>query len=174
MAATKEEILDLVNDQDEVIGTIDRAKYDNMVEQNLGYIRSVELLIRNSSGQYWIPTRTPDKTIAPNGLDYSMGGHVDAGEGYIEAALREIREELNLHLKSEDIVFVTKFKPALIHYFRTVYLYETDQTPQYNPTDFVKAEWLSLEEIERRLKSGVPSKRNLLMTTQKVEKFISL
>jgi 8-oxo-dGTP pyrophosphatase MutT (NUDIX family) len=164
------ETLDLVDDKDEVIGTIDRAEYDRMVAQNLGYIRSVELLIRNSKGKYWIPTRTADKKIAPNGLDYSMGGHVDAGEEYIEAALREIREELNLFLKPEDIIFITKFPPDLIHYFRVVYLYETDDTPEYNPADFVKAEWLSLKEIEQRLESGIPAKRNLLMTIQEVEK----
>lgn len=171
MNAVDMEILDLVNDQDEVIGTIDRNDYDRMVEQNLGYLRSVELLIRNSEGRYWIPTRTGDKRIAPNGLDYSMGGHVDAGEEYIDAALREIREELNLDLKPEDLIFVTKFEPASIHYFRVVYLYETDETPQYNPADFVKAEWLSLYEIEQRLNSGVPAKRDLLMTIQEVDKF---
>lgn len=171
MSESPKEILDLVNEKDEVIGTIDRNDYDRMVEEKLGYIRSVELLIRNSAGKYWIPTRTADKKIAPNGLDYSMGGHVDAGEEYIEAALREIREELNLDLEPKDLIFVTKFEPALIHYFRVVYLYETDETPQYNPSDFVKAEWLSLEEIAQRLDSGVPSKRNLLMTIQEVDKF---
>lgn len=166
-----QEILDLVNDKDEVIGTIDRSDYGQMVDQNLGYIRSVELLIRNSEGKYWIPTRTADKKIAPNGLDYSMGGHVDAGEEYLEAALREIREELNLDLSTKDLSYVTKFEPGLIHYFRVVYLYETDDTPQYNPADFVKAEWLSLEEIKQKLAAGVPSKQNLLMTIQEVDKF---
>lgn len=171
MNTSDKEILDLVNNKDEVIGTIDRNDYDRMVEQDLGYIRSVELLIRNSEGKYWIPTRTSDKRIAPNGLDYSMGGHVDAGEEYIEAALREIREELNLHLKPEDLIFVTKFEPGAIRYFRVVYLYETDETPQYNPADFVKAEWLSIDEIKQRLANGVPAKRELLMTIQEVEKF---
>lgn len=171
MSKSTKEILDLVNDKDEVIGTIDRDDYDRMVEQHLGYIRSVELLIRNSEGRYWIPTRTADKRIAPNGLDYSMGGHVDAGEEYIEAALREIREELNIDLKPEDLIYITKFEPSLIHYFRVVYLYETDETPQYNPADFVKAEWLSLEEIEQRLNSGVSAKRNLLVTIQEVDKY---
>jgi isopentenyl-diphosphate delta-isomerase len=171
MNAVDKEMLDLVNDKDEVIGSIDRDDYDHMVEQDLGYIRSVELLIRNSEGKYWIPTRTTDKRIAPNGIDYSMGGHVDAGEEYIVAALREIREELNLHLRPEDLIFVTKFEPGAIRYFRVVYLYETDETPQYNPADFVKAEWLSLYEIEQRLNSGVPAKRDLLMTIQEVDKF---
>jgi isopentenyl-diphosphate delta-isomerase len=168
-----EEILDLVNDKDEVIGTIDRSRYGEMVENNLGYIRSVELLIRNDEGKYWIPTRTADKKIAPNGLDYSMGGHIDAGEEYTDAALREIREELNLSLTPEDLIYITKFPPSLIHYFRAVYLYESNVTPTYNPKDFTGAEWLSQLEIEDKLNSGVPSKSNLLITVQEVERFIN-
>lgn len=170
MAKAQDEMLDLVNDKDEVIGTIARSEYNRLVEQKLGYLRVVELLIRNSVGKYWIPTRTANKRIAPNGLDFSMAGHLDAGEGYIDAALREIKEELNLDLKATDLIFITKFKPAFIPYFRVIYLYETDIAPHYNPDDFVKAEWLSVTEIEERLKGGMPAKQNLLMTIQEIDK----
>jgi 8-oxo-dGTP pyrophosphatase MutT (NUDIX family) len=173
MATPDDEILDLVNENDEVIGIIGRGEYGRMVEENLGFIRSVELLIRNSEGKYWIPIRTADKKIAPSGMDYSMGGHVDAGETYMQAALREIDEELNLQLNADDLLFVKKFAPDGIHYFRTLYVYESNDAPAYNPRDFVGAEWLSLAEIEQRVKSGVPAKHNLVKMVAAADRFMA-
>jgi len=36
-------------------------------------------------------------------LDHSVGGHVDAGETYYEAAVRETKEELGLEAKLEEV-----------------------------------------------------------------------
>lgn len=166
----EDELLDLVNGNDEVIGTVYRSEYDAMVAEKRGYIRTAELLIQNDEGKYWIPTRGPHKKIAPNGLDYSMGGHIDSGETYEEGALREIKEELNLDLAPEDLEFVTKFPPAELAYFRVLYRYRSNDTPEYNPDDFVGAEWLSLDELSERLKSGVPAKTSLRETVDFLEK----
>jgi 8-oxo-dGTP pyrophosphatase MutT (NUDIX family) len=172
-AQQDEEILDLVDENDTVLGTIERSRYDEMVKNNLGYLRSVDLLLRNSKGEYWIPTRTATKKIAPNGLDYSMGGHVGAGESYIEAALREIKEELNLILKPSDLIFAKKYAPDIIAYHRSVYLYFTEETPAYNLHDFADAEWLSPGQIEAKLNSGATSKTQLLETVLDMERYIT-
>ena len=161
-----DELLDIVNENDEVIGTILRSNYDELVEKKLGYIRAVEMFIQNDEGKLWVPTRTADKKIAPNGLDYSMGGHVESGEEYTESALREIEEELNLTIDPEKLEFVTKFRPGLIPYFRSFYIYRSNETPAYNPNDFVGAEWLSPEEILQKLDGGVPAKTSLRETVE--------
>jgi 8-oxo-dGTP pyrophosphatase MutT (NUDIX family) len=160
------ELLDIVNENDEVIGTILRSNYDELVEKKLGYIRAVEMFIQNDEGKLWVPTRTADQKIAPNGLDYSMGGHVESGEDYAESALREIEEELNLTIDPEKLEFVTKFRPSLIPYFRSFYIYRSNETPEYNPNDFVGAEWLTPEEILQKLDSGVPAKTSLRETVE--------
>jgi isopentenyldiphosphate isomerase len=153
-----EEILDLVNEHDEVIGTIARGDYDRMVSEKLGYIRAIDMFIQNDKGQLWVPRRTAHKTIAPNGLDYSTGGHVDSGETYIQAALREISEELNLKLTEADLTFIKKYPPADIAYFRELYIYHSNETPDYNPDDFTEAFWLTPEELLMRLDAGDASK----------------
>lgn len=79
----EDELLDLVNAHDEVIGTINRKEYDQMLQSNSGYIRASELFIINSKGRLWIPVRTAEKKIAPNGYDYSAAGHVGAGDTYL-------------------------------------------------------------------------------------------
>ncbi len=160
----EDELLDLVNDNDEPIGTIWRSEYSTLVDQKLGYIRAVEMVIQNDKGQLWIPKRTAHKRIAPNGLDYSMGGHVSAGETYLDSALREIKEELNLGLTGDDLVFVQKFAPLDLPYFRILYIYKSNDAPQYNPDDFVSAEWLTPQELITKLDAGVPAKTNMRET----------
>ena len=42
-----------------------------------------------------------DKSIMPGAWDISVGGHVAAGESYLDAAVRETQEELGLDLSAE-------------------------------------------------------------------------
>lgn len=161
------EMLDVVDDADQVIGTISFDDYYARTDKP-GNIRSVELFIVNSQGELWIPRRTAAKKIAPNGLDYSMGGHVSAGETYMEACRREAREELNLDLPASQLQFIAHFGPDEgLSYFRELYVVHRDETPVYNRDDFVSAEWLPPEVLLERLQSGEAAKLSLLPTLEK-------
>jgi 8-oxo-dGTP pyrophosphatase MutT (NUDIX family) len=160
----EDELLDLVNSNDEPIGTIWRSQYDKLVEEKLGYIRAAEMLIQNDKGQLWIPKRTAHKRVAPNGLDYSMGGHVSSGETYLQSALREIKEELSLELTENDLIFIKKFTPLDLPYFRVLYVYKSNDTPRYSTNDFASAEWLTPQELILKLDAGVPAKVNMRET----------
>lgn len=156
-----DELLDLVNEKDEIIGTIWRNESHKLSEENLGYIRAVEMFIVNSKGQFWIPKRTSDKRIAPNGLDFSAAGHVSSGETYIEAMIKETAEELGIKLTKADLDHITKIGPDQNKYIRELYIYKSDITPQFNPTDFVSAEWMDPNTAIDLLASGVPAKSTL-------------
>ncbi len=157
----EDELLDLVNNNDEVIGTIWRSEYDTLVADKRGNIRAVEMVIQNDEGKLWIPKRTAHKRVAPGGLDYSMGGHVSSGETYMQSALREIQEELNLNLSDKDLTFIQKFRPVVLPYFRVLYVYRSNIAPMYNPNDFVSAEWISPRDLIDKLDNGVPAKINM-------------
>ena len=60
----------------------------------------VHVWIRNSRGEYLISKRTPNKPY-PN-LWECTGGSVLAGETSLQAALREVREELGITLLPEN------------------------------------------------------------------------
>ncbi len=165
-----DELLDLVDRNDKVIGTILRSDYDKLVSEKLGYIRAVEMLIQNDEGKLWIPKRTAHKKIAPNGLDYSMGGHVSSGETYIESGLREIKEELNLTLTAKDLHFVHKFAPTALPYFRTLFIYKSNVAPNYNPEDYTTAFWLTPREILEKINSGVAAKDSMRETIETLVK----
>lgn len=157
----QDELLDLVNSKDIVTGTIWRSEYARLATDDLGYIRAVEMFIVNSRGQFWIPKRTADKRIAPNGYDFSVGGHVSSGETYMDAMLKEISEEINLYLSEEDLEYVGKIGPDANRYFRQMYIYRSDKTPAFNPSDFVDAEWIEPGAIIDRISNGAPAKSTL-------------
>lgn len=160
----EDELLDLVDASDKVIGTILRSESHRLAEDGRGYIRAVDMFIQNDAGKLWIPTRTLHKRIAPGGLDFSMGGHVESGETYDQTLIRETQEELNLTLDPDKLTLVKKFPPAETPYFRCVYLYRTNDTPTFNPDDFVSAEWLTPEELAAKLNTGVPAKSSIRPT----------
>ena len=170
----EEEILDLVDSEDKVIGQIKRSESDRLVREKLGYIRAVDMFIKNSKGQLWVPTRTPHKKIAPNGLDYSCGGHVSAGDGYDDTILREVEEELNFTPDPQKLHYVIKMPPAATPYFRAIYIYESNDTPNYNPDDFTSSEWIDPDELLTKLESGVPAKLSIKETILKLKELQKL
>lgn len=159
------ELLDLVDEHDRVITTVARGEYYRDIEKHKGYLRAVEVFIRNDKGQLWVPRRQPGKKIAPNGLDYSCGGHVTAGEDYITSCLREVEEELNLKLNETDLRFIKKFTPTPeVPYFRHMYVYDSNEAPDYSRDDFYEYFWLTPEELIAKLEVGEPAKTSLLPT----------
>lgn len=96
----KEEILDIVDEKDEIIGQASRSEVSKDGVKNY---RVINAFIRNKEGQLWIPRRTANKRIFPLALDMSVGGHVERGESYLKGFERELLEELNIKL--EDVEY---------------------------------------------------------------------
>lgn len=89
----KDEILDIVDDEDRVIGQASRSE----VHGNPALLhRVVHVLVFNSRGQLYLQKRADDRAVQPGKWDTSMGGHVDSGEDPEYAARRELSEELGL------------------------------------------------------------------------------
>lgn len=168
-----DEILDIVNGHDAVIGTMNRKDYKQFLQRGKGFIRASELFIINDQGKIWVPIRTADKKIAPNGYDYGAAGHVESGEDYLETMLRETKEEINLDISPDEIEFVAKLKSVLIKYIRSVYLLRTNETPRLNPDDFISAEWLSPSELIASIDNGHPTKSNLRDTAVTLQTYLS-
>lgn len=162
-----DELLDLVDINDNVIGTIWRSESNRLGETGAGFIRAATALIQNDNGDLWIPRRTADKRIAPNGLDSSMQEHVGSGESYLEATIRGFKEELNLDVSEDQLDYVGMVLPDdELYYFVVLYIYKTNDVPEYNPKDFVGYEWVKPKELVIRLENGEPSKKSLLSTTK--------
>ncbi len=162
-----DELLDLVDKNDNVIGTIWRSKSNSLGETKAGFIRAATALIQNDKGDLWIPRRTADKRIAPNGLDSSMQEHIGSGESYLEATIRGFKEELNLDVVEDQLEYIGTVSPDdELYYFVALYILKSNDVPEYNPKDFVGYEWIKPDKLVKRLENGESSKKSLLSTTK--------
>ncbi len=90
-----EELFDIVNERDEVIGRRPRHEV-----HSLGLMhRAAHVLVFNATGQVFLQKRSMRKDRQPGLWDSSASGHVNAGEDYDACALRELREEIGLQLQ---------------------------------------------------------------------------
>ncbi|MDI3418924.1 NUDIX hydrolase [Streptomyces luteolus] len=87
-----DEILDIVDEQDRVVGTAPRGE---AYAKGLRH-RCVFILARDAKDRVFVHRRTPTKLVFPSMYDMFVGGVVGAGEAYDTAALREAEEELGV------------------------------------------------------------------------------
>ena len=72
--------------------------------------REINVLVYNNKGEILFQKRAPNKDTFPNLFDASTGGHVDIGEDYLSAAIRELEEETRIKAKKSDLILLGEFK----------------------------------------------------------------
>jgi isopentenyldiphosphate isomerase len=85
-----DELIDLVDEDDRVIGTV--GKRETETDPRLVH-REIAILIHRGGELLW-QLRSAAKTVMPSTWDLACAGHVGAGELPAAAAPRELREEL--------------------------------------------------------------------------------
>ncbi len=155
-----DKLLDLVDEQDRVIGSWTRSA---IYREGVKNFRDVNAFLVNDAGQLWIPRRTASKRIFPLCLDMSVAGHVTSGEDYLTAFRRELQEELNMELDDADWRLIGHLTPQQhgVSCFMHLYVIRTNQEPDYNRDDFVEYYWLYPSEVIDRLNNGDKSKDDL-------------
>lgn len=73
------------------------------------YYLAVHIWIKNSEGQYLIQKRSEEKTLWP-GVWAVTGGAVVSGETSLQAAMREVEEELGVRPQGNSMCFLTRIK----------------------------------------------------------------
>lgn len=90
----------VVDSDDRVIGDAPRGE----VHANNLLHRAVHILLFNNAGELFLQKRSRLKDRHPGVWDSSAAGHVDAGEDYDTAAVRELEEELGVGAPLERVV----------------------------------------------------------------------
>ncbi len=99
------EIFDVVDADDQVTGTATRAEIH---AQKLTH-RAVHVFVFNKRGDLLLQKRSLLKDMCPGLWDSSVSGHLDSGESYETAAVRELEEEMGIAAETapEEIARIT-------------------------------------------------------------------
>jgi isopentenyldiphosphate isomerase len=94
------ELIDILDAQGNKTG---RVKPKSLVHRDGDWHRAVHVWLLTSSNQVLLQRRSRSKENNPGKWDVSVAGHLSAGEGSVQAALRETREEIGLILQADDL-----------------------------------------------------------------------
>lgn len=103
------EIFDVVDENDTITGTSSRAEVH---ERNLMH-RAVHIFVFNKNGDLYLQKRSMGKDMNPGVWDSSVSGHLDSGEDYLSAAIRELSEEMGIEeVSPEELKEVSSISPS--------------------------------------------------------------
>jgi isopentenyl-diphosphate delta-isomerase type 1 len=141
-----EDIFDIVNERDEVIG---RALRSEVHARGLLH-RAVHVLVFNSRGEIFLQKRSIKKDRQPGVWDSSCSGHVDSGEDYDETAVRELGEEIGLHLAAPpQRLFKIDACEETDAEFVWVYRCENEGPFQLHPDEIETGDWFLPERVSK-------------------------
>jgi len=141
-----EEIFDVVNQSDQVIGRMPRS----VVHRRKLYHRSVHGLVFDASRRVFLQLRAPHKDCNPGLWDSSVAGHVEAGETYDRAIIRETAEELGIRLRAiPHRMFKLNASIATGYEFCWVYRIRDGGPLLIDRNEAVDGKWLTVEELNR-------------------------
>jgi isopentenyl-diphosphate delta-isomerase type 1 len=141
-----EDIFDIVNEHDEVIGSKPRS----VVHRDGLLHRAVHVLVFNSCGEVFLQKRSMRKDRHPGVWDSSASGHVDSGEDYDTTAVREVHEEIGLQLKSTpQKLFKIPACKETDQEFVWVYRCENEGPFELNADEIDSGGWFSPEKLSQ-------------------------
>ncbi|MFJ3774946.1 NUDIX hydrolase [Streptomyces sp. NPDC090075] len=144
-----DEILDIVDEHDQVIGQSPRGEaYARGLRHRCVFIQA-----RDSTGRLFVHRRTATKLVFPSLYDMFVGGVVGAGESYNTAALREAEEELGVTgLPQPTFLFKFLYTNGAGHsWWCAVYEVHSDLPVQPQVEEVAWHTFLTEEELADRL-----------------------
>jgi len=107
-----DELLDVLDDQGKYTGeTILKSE----AHRTGVFHATVHIWFYTKTSYVLIQQRGRNKKTFPSLWDVSVAGHIEAGESTLAASLREIKEEIGLTLKSEDLQKIGVYKAIKRH-----------------------------------------------------------
>ena len=143
-----EEIFDIVNERDEVIGQKPRSEIHRLKLNH----RAVHVLVFNSRRELFLQKRSMRKDCFPGRWDSSASGHLSSGESYDACCVRELREEIGLEaVATPERLFKVAACPETGQEFVWVYRCAAEGPFKLDPEEIERGGWFAPVVLNRLL-----------------------
>lgn len=143
MADNPDEIFDVVDSSDRVVGTARRGE----VHARGLLHRAVHIMVVRGNGDVFLQKRSMGKDSYPGRWDSSASGHLDSGEGYEAAALRELQEELGIHVESISQIGSLQASKVTGNEFVKIYKATSEGPFTLHPEEIDDGKWVSIKSL---------------------------
>ncbi len=150
--AKKTEIFDIVDGHDRIVGQAPRSHCHG--DPSLIH-RVAHVLVFNPRGELLLQKRSNRKDIQPGRWDTSVGGHLDPGETYLEAATREMYEELGIAGIPLTFLYRSQIRNNVESENVSTYLARFNGEVEFCTDEIDAVRYWSAGQIEAALGSGV-------------------
>lgn len=149
-----EEYLDILDEEGRATGEV---KTREETHQRGLWHRTVHIWVMNTGGELLLQLRAPTVHSDPNRWDISAAGHIPAGEDSLRGALRELREELGVQARAEELEFLFSTKREIEldsitdRAFNDIYLLQRDvdlEKLQLQAEEVAAVRWLPWRELD--------------------------
>lgn len=142
-----EEQVALVDETGAVVGAASRSA---MRAANLAHL-VVCVLLRDGAGRVYVHRRTDTKDVFPGAHDAFAAGCMLAGEEPLQAAERELAEELGVTGVRLEPLFTEWYADEVMHHLCHVWTATYDGPVTHQPEEVAWGTWMTVAELRAHL-----------------------
>ncbi len=141
-----DEILSVFDQQRNIINELPRSVV--RAEPKMHWHGVADIFVVDDQGRILCSKRSERMQNNPNKWQVRFGGHVKAGQSFLQTTINELAEEAGLHATQETLIPLESGSKAkyLVHYSYFVYhILPTDQI-QLNDGEVAETRWMTVPE----------------------------
>ena len=152
MQTNPDELFDEVDCSDRVIAPKTRTE----IHKNKLRHRAVHAIFFDSGNRILLQKRSALKDSYPLSYTTSCSGHVDSGETYEDALIRETEEELGVRLSLGDFKYVGKLEACEETGWEFTKVYVCRAEMRFNPPsdEVASLDWVGIKDFEADFKAN--------------------
>lgn len=158
-----EEYFDILDENGNKTG---ETKPRSEVHRDGDWHAAVHIWIINNNREVLLQRRCANKDSHPNMLDISCAGHLSAGDSSLEGAVRELKEELGLDVKPEELEYIKTLKSEskytsdfINNEFNALYILRTDkgiEDMKYQEDEISEIFFVTYEKFKEMVENHQP------------------
>jgi len=158
------EFIDVVDENDKVVGSASQKEvYKKLLPHRIAHV-----LVFNEGGEMALQMRSATKGFCPLHRSTTAGGHVQSGETYEQAALREMREEIGTSIAVEKIgkdLYIDSGRGLK----KFLYTFKASSNGPFkvDHNEVERVEFFDLDKIQQMIKAGEKFHPELLFILEK-------